>query len=54
MLETGDIVKGENYEDLAEKTGLSGLVATLDTVNDCAVNGAEDPFGNENLPALHA
>mgnify|MGYP005861379965 CR=1 FL=1 len=52
LLETGDIVKGENYEDLAEKTGLFGLVATLDTVNDCAVNGAEDPFGNENLPAL--
>lgn len=52
LLETGDIVKGENYEDLAEKAGLSSLVATLDTVNDCALNGAEDPFGNENLPAL--
>ena len=24
LLETGDIVKGENYEDLAEKTGLFG------------------------------
>ena len=37
---------------LPKRRGFSDLVATLDTVNDCAVNGAEDPFGNENLPAL--
>lgn len=52
LLETGDIVIGENYEDLAEKAGLAGLTATLDTVNDCALNGAEDPCGNKSLAAM--
>lgn len=52
LLETGDIIRGENYQDLAEKTGLSGLVASLDVVNDCALNGAEDPCGNQKLAAM--
>ncbi len=52
LLETGDIIKGENYQDLAEKTGLSGLVAALDAVNDCALNGAEDSCGNKSLAAM--
>ena len=25
----------------------------MDTVNDCALNGAEDPFGNTALPAIN-
>lgn len=52
LLKTGDIVVGENYEDLAKKTGLQELVSTLDTVNDCALNGAEDPCGNKSLAAM--
>ena len=51
--DTGDIIVGENYQDLAEKANLPGLVAALDTVNDCALNGAEDPFGNTALPAIN-
>lgn len=52
LLKTGDIIKGENYEDLAQKAGLPGLVAALDTVNDCALNGAEDPCGNKSLKSM--
>jgi len=53
LLETGDIIRGENYQDLAEKAGLPNLVANLDIVNDCALNGAEDPCGNTKLAAMH-
>lgn len=51
--DTGDIIRGENYQDLAEKAGLPNLVAALDTVNDCALNGAEDPCGNASLAAMN-
>lgn len=51
--ETGDIVRGENYQDLAEKIGLPNLVAALDAVNDCALNGAEDTCGNTSLTAMN-
>lgn len=52
LLDTGDIVSAENYEELAKETGLSNLVATLDTVNRCAIGEAADEFGNEKLPSL--
>ncbi len=52
LLETGDIVQADNYQELAKETGLSGLVATLDTVNECAAGNAADEFGNEKLPAI--
>ena len=51
--DTGDIIRGENYQNLAEKAGLPNLVAALDTVNDCALNGAEDPCGNASLAAMN-
>ena len=51
--ETGDIVRGENLEDLAQKTGLTGLVDAINKVNDCALNGAEDEFGNAALKPLN-
>lgn len=53
LKETGDIICGENYQDLAEKAGLPNLVGALDTVNDCALNGAEDPCGNTKLAAMN-
>ena len=52
LLETGDVVEGANYQDLAEKTGLTELVKTLDASNDCALNGTEEAFGNVKLTAL--
>lgn len=50
--ETGDMIEGENCQDLAEKHGLTNLVATIETVNECALGGKEDPLGNPNLTAM--
>jgi len=52
LMETGDVVEADNIEDLQEKTGLSGLVETIAKVNDCAVNGVEDEFGNTKLAKI--
>ena len=52
LLKTGDIIQGDNIQDLAEKAGLDGLVASLEAVNDCALNGTEDEFGNKSLAAM--
>ena len=51
--DTGDIVRGENYHELAEKMGLGGLEAALETVSACALDGAEDPFGNKKLKSMN-
>ena len=53
LKQTGDIISGDNYADLAEKANLPGLVAALDAVNDCALNGTEDAFGNAALKPLN-
>lgn len=52
LRETGDIIEGSDYKDLAEKAGLPDLPTALETVKDCTENGAEDPFGNKNLPKM--
>ena len=52
LTETGDLIEGDNYQDLADKYGLTNLVASLDAVNDCVNNGTEDEFGNTKLPAI--
>lgn len=52
LLETGDATEAKDYRELAEKLDLPDLVATLDAVNECAINGAEDEFGNEGLRAM--
>lgn len=50
--ETGDMIQGSDYRDLAEQFDLPDLVASLDAVNDCVRNGGEDEFGNPNLSAM--
>lgn len=52
LLETGDVIEASNYTELAEKLGLPDLVATLDAVNDCALNGTADEFGNDGLTPM--
>ena len=52
LLETGDIICGTDYKDLAEKANLPGLVETLEKVNQCVENGEEDEFGNASLSHL--
>lgn len=50
--ETGDMIQGADYHDLAEQYDLPDLIASLDAVNDCALNGKEDELGNPNLTAM--
>ncbi|MBR4208758.1 MAG: FAD-dependent oxidoreductase [Lachnospiraceae bacterium] len=52
LLETGDIIVGSDYKDLAEKANLPGLVESLEKVNECVETGAEDEFGNASLKHL--
>lgn len=52
LAETGDLVEGANVQDLADKCSLPDLAATLEAVNDCAINGAADEFENESLPSM--
>ena len=52
ILETGDVIEGENVKDLADKIGLPELPETVSNVEDCVLNGTEDEFGRENLPLL--
>jgi len=49
LLETGDITAADSLEELEEKLGMTELVNSLNTVNDCVANGKEDPFGNAKI-----
>ncbi len=52
--ETGDMISGKDYQDLADQYDLPDLIASLDAVNDCVANGTEDEFGNPNLTSMDA
>lgn len=50
--ETGDMIQGADYRELAEKYDMPDLVASLDAVNDCVLHGKKDELGNLNLVAM--
>ena len=54
LTEQGElIVKADSIEELAEKTGLSGLPATVESYNEGAADGKDEQFGRtEKLEPL--